>query len=291
MSHTASTATNSDVSAAAGDVVLITGASRGIGLSLVKAFSAAGSKVIAAVRTPSKATDLYALASKAATGSITVIQLDVSDAKSIEALPKVLDDLKVGRIDVLLNNAGIQSSLGLGELLDTAKRSDWYATFETNVIGVWDVTRVVLSRLRQSSTPRIINIGSGAGSIQLTANAAFFAGRLVSYRVSKAALNELTAVQAAEYNASSSSTASSASTTGAAASSPIITVLSINPGMVDTDMGEQAVVTLIKAGMKKPDTISPDQSAAAIASLVTAAKAKPNPIAVFLNYDGSPLPW
>jgi len=262
---------------AAGDVVLITGTSRGIGLSLVEKFALAGAKVFATVRDPAKADALNALVKKLAGSSVTVVALDVNNSKSVEALPKAVSDAKLDRLDVLINNAGYMSPQGLNEKLDNVSRAVWSETLITNVVGTWDVTRVMMPLLRKSAAPRIVNITSIAGSIGFTVSATLFNGQMGSYRASKAAINELSATQAAEYNGA---------TVAGTSKAPLVTVLAIHPGMVETDMFSTFKDV---AGMPKP--ITPDQSAEAMAALVTAAKAKPNPKAVFVSYDGSTLPW
>ena len=104
--------------------------------------------------------------------------------------------LEHGRIDVLINNAGICAETYEGQW---PSRATLHSTFETNLFGPTILTTALLPLLRNSPTPNIINISSGLGSIaRCSATTDTSSGRVVrvpGYRMSKAALNMLTAYQ------------------------------------------------------------------------------------------------
>jgi NAD(P)-dependent dehydrogenase (short-subunit alcohol dehydrogenase family) len=139
-------------------------------------------------------------------GPIRPIVLDVADPESVRAAAAGLD-----RLDVLVNNAAI--------LYDTWQRGvdadldQVHEAFETNLLGAWRVTQAVLPLLRASPAARIVNVSSGAGALH------DMGAGTPAYRTSKAALNALTRILAAELR------------------SERILVNAICPGWVATDMG------------------------------------------------------
>lgn len=276
--------------AASKDIVLITGASRGIGVGLVERFAEAGHTVIATARAPAKAPALEAVRAKYPK-LVYALQLDVDDAKSVSSLPARIaevktaaDAVKLDRIDVVVNNSGIQSSLGGTETLETVTREMWVKVFTTNTIGAWDVTRVLLPLLRRSATPRVINVSSTMGSVAFINSAAMMVGRAGSYRVSKTALNGLSALQSAEYNEASVA-ARAKGGAEAAAAAPIVTVITVCPGPVDTDMASEFRATLGAVSMPfKGNSVA--ASTAGLYKIVADAKVKPNAQAQYLSWEG-----
>ena len=134
--------------------ILITGASSGIGKSTAKHFQAEGWNVIATMRDPSNETELNALK------NTRVTQLDVTDSESISSA--VLDVInQFGKIDVLLNNAGY----GAYGALEAFSMERIRRQFDTNVIGLMEVTKAVLPHMRQNRSGTIINISSIGGQI------------------------------------------------------------------------------------------------------------------------------
>lgn len=134
--------------------ILITGASSGIGLETVRYFAEKGWNVAATMRTPSKVTALDGLA------NVRKYALDVTNQDSIAtAVAQVLKDH--GSIDALLNNAGY-GAVGIFEKSDAdAIRRQ----FETNVIGLMEVTRAILPHFRERKAGTIINVSSVGGRI------------------------------------------------------------------------------------------------------------------------------
>lgn len=134
--------------------ILITGASSGIGKETAKLFQSKGWNVIATMRNPAKETELKQLE------NVLVSQLDVLDVDSIEnAFKEGLQ--KFGNIDVLLNNAGY----GAYGPLEAFSRDQVLRQFNTNVIGLLDVTKTVLPHFRQNKKGIIINISSIGGKM------------------------------------------------------------------------------------------------------------------------------
>lgn len=130
-------------------VVLITGVSSGIGLAAAKKFVARGSRVFGTVRKLEKANP---------TAGVELIEMDVrNDASVFAGLLEVIK--RAGRIDVLVNNAGI-NMLGAVEETTPAEAA---ALFDTNVLGVLRVSQAVLPHMRTQRQGRIINVSSVLG--------------------------------------------------------------------------------------------------------------------------------
>ncbi len=181
---------------------LVTGASRGIGLELVRQLAARGEAVHAAVRDPDS-TALRAVA------GVTLHRLDVNDDASVASLARELADTP---LDLVINNAGVyggsQQSLRGVDYADAAK------TYETNALGPLRVSLALLPNLRRGAGKRLAHITSGMGSIADNTSGGFY-----SYRMAKAALNMMSRSLAVDLRGDK-----------------IISVV-VNPGWVQTDMG------------------------------------------------------
>lgn len=139
-------------------IILITGASTGFGRDTAETLACSGHTVFASMRDPKNKNRTHADALQAK--GIEIVELDVTDTQSIEqAVTKVV--AKAGRIDVLINNAGI-ASVGVSEAFTDKQATD---LFDVNVIGLHRVTRAVLPTLRSQQDGLIINIGSILGRI------------------------------------------------------------------------------------------------------------------------------
>lgn len=134
--------------------ILITGASSGIGAATAQLFISQGWNVIATMRNPEKETVLVN------SDQVLIARLDVQDLDSIQNAVR-LGIEKFGRIDVLLNNAGY----GAYGILESFNREQIIRQFDTNVIGLLDVTRAVLPHFRSSKSGIIINISSIGGKM------------------------------------------------------------------------------------------------------------------------------
>ena len=134
--------------------ILITGASSGIGEATAKHFQKHRWNVIATMRNPDSAS------ASASLDNVHVVRLDVTDPQSItKAVASGID--RFGRIDVLLNNAGY----GAYGALEAFSMERIRRQFDTNVIGLIEVTKAVLPHLRNNRAGSIINISSIGGQI------------------------------------------------------------------------------------------------------------------------------
>jgi NAD(P)-dependent dehydrogenase (short-subunit alcohol dehydrogenase family) len=190
-------------------IALVTGANRGIGREVARQLAEDKRyEVILTARDETKARE----AAGAIGGEVRPLRLDVSDPASVEvAAASVSED--PGRLDVLVNNAGIGADFGVaGTEPEFDKIQE---TLDTNFFGAYRLTVALLPLLRQSEHPRIVNVSSGMGGV------AEMGGWSPGYRVSKAALNAMTRILATELE-----------------DTPI-KVNSACPGFVATDMGGQ----------------------------------------------------
>jgi NAD(P)-dependent dehydrogenase (short-subunit alcohol dehydrogenase family) len=143
-----------------------------------------------------------ALGAEAATrtpGAVHALTLDVTDAATARAAAGEIED-RFGRLDVLVNNAGISGHPGPTDPasadLDVVRR-----VFETNVLGVIAVTNAMLPLLARSAAARVVNVSSAVGSLTHMTDPEHYMSRLrpnAAYPPSKAALNALTVQYARE---------------------------------------------------------------------------------------------
>lgn len=140
-------------------VVLITGATDGLGKAAAILLAERGYRVYAAGRSPEKQAQLDQLA-KAKNLPLQSLELDVTSDGSVRtAVQKILSE--AGAIDILINNAG----LGYMAVLEELKMEDFRSQFETNVFGVLRVTQAVLPHMRERRSGRILMISSVAGLV------------------------------------------------------------------------------------------------------------------------------
>ncbi len=222
--------------------VLIVGASRGLGLGLAKQFSAEGWKVIGTVRDPSRAEALKA-------AGVQVEALDIADAASVEALNERLSGTE---LDVLYINAGISGSRQLSA--DNANDEDVGQLFVTNAIGPVRLAKRMTPRVKPD-TGVIVFMTSIMGSVETGPGMG-----IPLYGASKAALNHLTRTFVAELGEDSG-----------------LTVISMHPGWVKTDMG----------GEEAPLDI--ETSCRGMVEQVTRASGQGGHR--YIDYQGQPLPW
>ena len=135
-------------------VILITGASSGIGKETAKLFQTKNWKVAATMRSPEKAADLQNIV------DVECIRLDVTDVDSIKsAITETLD--KFGQIDAIVNNAGY----GLVGAFEAATSEQIEKQFQTNVFGLMNVCREILPVFREQKRGTIVNVASVGGRI------------------------------------------------------------------------------------------------------------------------------
>jgi len=242
--------------------VLITGANRGIGLELVRQYSARDWKVIATARDPAGATELQALAK--ADPDIVIEKLDVTDHAGVDALAARYKDQP---IDVLLSNAAktpryMSAMKGAATIDYTEARN----SFEINALGPAKLIADFLPHVQKSTQKKIVVISSKAGSFAEGPQMSM----MYEYRASKAALNMIVHTLSFE-------TAKKG-----------VTIAAISPGSVDTKpvKGELGYGT----GFKQPNTIAPTESVAGIIRVIDGLTPAQN--GLFLDYkDGRVIPW
>jgi len=194
------------------ETVLITGASRGIGLELTRQFLELGYKVISTYRgQPSSQ-----LSGLLTTKALMLVELEVTDGVSIAKLVNSFEDTK---LDILINNAGVIGPKD--QSLAGVESAGWIDTFAVNTIAPLMVSRALLPHLKCSSNPRIVTISSQMGALHRESKGMF------AYRSSKAAVNKVMQVLALELKSKG------------------ITVCPVHPGWVKTDMGgEEADISV-----------------------------------------------
>ena len=184
-------------------VVIVTGASRGIGRAVAVRFGEAGAVVVVAAR--GDHADATADEIRGEGGRAVSVSVDVTDTKQIDAMVGMaLEDY--GRIDVLVNNAGIVRD----QLAMRMTVADWNAVIATNLTAVFTCSRAVLRPMLKQRSGRIINVGSVVGQMGN-------AGQ-VNYAAAKAGLVGFSKALAREV-----------ATRG-------VTVNVVAPGMIDTEM-------------------------------------------------------
>ena len=184
-------------------VAIVTGASRGIGRAVARRLAAAGAAVVAAAR--GDHADGVAAEIRAGGGRAVGVSVDVTDRQRIDAMVRTALD-EYGRIDVLVNNAGIVRD----QLALRMSPADWDAVVATNLTAAFTCARAVLRPMIRQRGGRIINVGSVVGRMGN-------AGQ-VNYAASKAGLEGFSKALAREV------------------ASRGITVNVVAPGMIDTDM-------------------------------------------------------
>ncbi|WP_163509539.1 SDR family oxidoreductase [Fodinicola acaciae] len=177
------------------DIILITGANKGIGFATAQVLARAGHVVLLGARD-----DERGQAAAAALGreglDARFVRLDVTAPTTIQAAAQLIESTH-GRLDVLVNNAGISRDRPYGPTdlpIDNLRE-----IYETNVFGVVAVTNAMLPLLRRSRNPRVGNVSSGLGTFAfLTDQGAPHASfaNLLGYNSSKAALNAVTVIYA-----------------------------------------------------------------------------------------------
>ncbi len=197
--------------------ILVTGASRGIGLEFVKQLLDAGHQLFACCRSPNKAEGLHNISSQ----NLHVHKLDVTNDDDITALK---NSMQGEPLDILINNAGI---FGKNQQLETMTRADWQLEMMTNVAGPALITQALLKNIRAGKDKKLIYMSSGLASISTNTT-----GRRLVYRSSKAALNALVKSLSIELE-----------TEGC-------TVAALDPGWVKTDMGGEQATTHVQDSVK-----------------------------------------
>jgi NAD(P)-dependent dehydrogenase (short-subunit alcohol dehydrogenase family) len=199
MAHTAPDARPEGRAAQAATVVLVTGANRGLGKEVVRQLSHRGMTVLLGSRDLGRGTATARSLRQAGSPPVTPVQFDVTDRASVEAAAELLRR-EYGRLDVLVNNAGVFTAATAASLTADQMRD----LFEVNVFGVVRAIHTLLPLLRQSYAPRIVNVSSATASLTDTSTGAQIPGDAAvraGYASSKAALNMLTVQYATAFAA------------------------------------------------------------------------------------------
>ncbi len=165
--------------------VIITGANRGIGLETSLAFARTGYKVCATMRNPEGATTLQQKIDEESL-SITISEMDVDSDDSVK---RAMENIKKenGRIDVLVNNAGIERHGSIEEM----DLSVFKSVMETNYFGVLRCIKAILPQMRNNRAGCIINIASVSGRISNTPLAPYAASKFALEAISEALAQEV----------------------------------------------------------------------------------------------------
>jgi len=160
--------------------IFITGSSTGLGRATAVLFASKGWNVIATMRTPEKEEEL------SKKENVLVTKLDVLDIESIQQA--VRDGIqKFGTIDILLNNAGY----GAYGALETFSKEKIQRQFNTNVIGLLDVTKAILPHFRQNKKGLIINISPAGGRMAFPLGTLYHGTKYAVEGISEALLYEV----------------------------------------------------------------------------------------------------
>jgi NAD(P)-dependent dehydrogenase (short-subunit alcohol dehydrogenase family) len=231
-------------------ITVITGANRGLGrAAALRLATVERHQVVATAREPAS---LEALAKEvaAAGGRLDCRPLDVADAESAARLAAWLQD-RYGRVDVLINNAGIFAESYETSIVDMPLAT-LHATLDINLFGVLRVTQALAPLLANSRAGRIINLSSGMGQLSDMGTGA------PAYRISKTALNAVTRILAGDLAAVG------------------IKVNAVCPGWCRTDMGGESAPRTAEEGI---DTV-----------VWLATQSGDGPTGGFFR-DRQPIPW
>jgi NAD(P)-dependent dehydrogenase (short-subunit alcohol dehydrogenase family) len=200
---------------------LITGANKGLGRETARRLLAVGHDVWLAARDPSLG---QAAADELGT---RFVALDVTDEDSVTAAAALIAAATGGRLDVLINNAGIA---GGRKPAGEVTADDMRSVFETNVFGVVRVTHAFLPLLQRSDSAVIVNVSSGMGSLAVTTDPERLESTLIglAYPASKTAVNMLTTQYAKAF--------------------PQIRINAVDPGYTATDLNRHSGTQSVEEG-------------------------------------------
>jgi NAD(P)-dependent dehydrogenase (short-subunit alcohol dehydrogenase family) len=240
-------------------IALITGATRGLGLEAARRLAAADHLVVVTARDGAAAKALATDLQRAGHASLG-LALDVNDGVSLSEVARVLE-AELGRIDVLVNNAGIFLDGNWGG--NTAATISYEAlrnTFETNFFAQVRLTQALLPLLKRGRDPHIVNVSSIMGSLTLHANpdSGLRYVKPFAYDASKTALNAFT-VHLAEALAGDG-----------------IRVNSAHPGWVRTQLGTAAAQLSVEEGVR---------------TIVDLALSRDKAMTGKFIHNGAELPW
>ncbi|MCJ1301240.1 hypothetical protein MMC08_004039 [Hypocenomyce scalaris] len=239
---------------------VIVGASRGIGLEFVRQLLARGDRVIATVRNPAKASQLWALAGEAGRGACSLLECDVTAETSIISFVKEMMSLQnLKTVDYVILNAGI---LKYPNRATEISFDDFADHLRTNTIG----PTIIAQKLLQTGIPikTMMFMSSDSGS---AAEFRAFEDGFAAYAASKAALNQTLRHMAAELKRQGSETI----------------ILAMHPGEVATDMAD------VELDWEVEGIISPEESVSAMLKVIVSKTVEHS--GTFWTWEGKEYPW
>jgi NAD(P)-dependent dehydrogenase (short-subunit alcohol dehydrogenase family) len=165
--------------------ILVTGTSTGLGFATAVSLARAGHDVFASMRNPAGAPELRTVAAHEKL-PITILTLDVDSDASVAAAVKSVIDAR-GRIDALINNAGI----GLMASIEHMPLDQFRQVFETNYFGVLRCIKAVLPYMRAQQSGRIVNMSSVAGRIASAGHGAYASSKFALEAISESLAAEV----------------------------------------------------------------------------------------------------
>ena len=248
-------------------IALITGANKGIGLTIAKNLAKHGLTVLVGSRDLANGET----AAQGIDGDAHAIELDVTDEASITAAADRIRD-EFGRLDVLVNNAGISHATPWEEMpgttfeekaqsgqLSKVSLDELREIFDTNVFGALAVTHAALPLLRESPSPRVVMVSSGVGSLAAASQPGNrYRAMFGAYSASKAAMNAITVGLAISLESEG------------------VRVNAISPGFVATDLNNHRGVLPVEEGGR---------------DAIRLALQEGGPTGTFTDQDGDTIPW
>jgi len=239
-------------------VAVVTGGNRGVGLEVCRRLGNLGYAVVLGSRDLRRA-EVAAKEIDPEGERITPCHIEVDNSVNVDALGKWVKE-RFGRVDAIVNNAS--TAPDLWAMAGNTDLSPVAEALDVNLFGAWRVTQALLPLLRSSPRPRVVNVSSEAGSI------ARMAGGRPAYSLSKAALNALTRMLAAELYRDG------------------ILVNAVCPGWTAQDSTSSVGAAAAAAGTTAGRT--PAQGAASVVWAVTIPNG--GPTGTFTR-DGREIPW
>ena len=227
--------------------VLITGANRGLGLGFVKKYLEKNANVLCTTRDISGSKELLECKERYP-NNIEIFELDLLKENGAKTLANQLNGMP---IDILINNAGVGSS---NQHFEAVSSKPWLEVLKVNLIAPLIITQSLIENVKMSSAKKIYFLSSQLGSIGDNTS-----GGMYIYRSSKTGLNQVVRSLSVDLKPKG------------------ITVVSLHPGWVKTDMG----------GPNAP--VSIDKSIEGMTKVIDRTDIKDT--GRFLNYDGKELPW
>jgi NAD(P)-dependent dehydrogenase (short-subunit alcohol dehydrogenase family) len=239
-------------------IALITGANKGIGLETARQLGKLGITVLVGARDQAKGDAAVAELKKDGVEA-RAVKLDVDNPSDYEAVKKLIEK-DYGRLDILINNAGIMIDNRKGNETSKTSQDVLRKTFNTNFFAVVGLTQALIPLLKKSVGGRIVNLSSilGSNTLHATPGSFIYDAKTFAYDASKAALNSFTIHLAHELKDTK------------------IKVNSAHPGWVKTEMGGEGAQLDVETGAKTS------------VELATLQDSGPNGAYVHL---GKPLPW